>query len=166
GREINGAGVPRGGRQRQKGVNRIVDVHEVDQVLPVAPDGARPLAGHDREEPTRGDLPLRLVRAVGAEEANVDETIDSMPSFSEVPEVLFGRQLRDRVRQVRIDRRRRLDVADRAIGDSARGPPRPSYTAPEEAKTTCPRGQCSSRLISPMALDSRSQRGRPADAVG
>ena len=52
GREIDGAASARGAHQRQEPVDRIVDVHEVDEVLAVAAQRELALAGHDARAAT------------------------------------------------------------------------------------------------------------------
>ncbi len=59
GREIDGAASVRAA-SAQEPVNRVVDVHEVDQVLAVAAHRELALAGHHRPQPTRRDLARRL----------------------------------------------------------------------------------------------------------
>src|SRR5262249_25980787 len=131
----------------------IVDVHEVDQVLAVAADRELALPRREREQPPRRDLPRRLVRAVRAEEPDVDVAADRLPALAEEPDVLLGRALRDRVPQ--------------AAGDAGETPPaRPSYTAPDEKYTRWSTGHCSRKVTGASVFASRSQRGRPADAAG
>src|SRR5215470_16100074 len=90
----------------QQRVNRIVDVHEVDQVLTVAADRELALTGDDGAEPSRRDLARRLVRTVGAEETDVGVARQRPAPLGEEGDVAFGRKLRDRIRQNRIHRSR------------------------------------------------------------
>ena len=71
-------------RQREKSVDRVVDIHEVDQVLAVAADRELALAVHDSAQPPRRDLPRRLVRSVCAEEADVHVAADRVAPLGEM----------------------------------------------------------------------------------
>jgi hypothetical protein len=98
---------PFGFHQLEKAVDRVIDVHEVDQVLAVAANDESPLAARQRLQPLRRDLAGRLVRPVGAKEADVDIARHAAAALAEKLQILLGRELRDRVRQLWRHRRRR-----------------------------------------------------------
>ena len=87
--------------ERDEPVDRIVDVHEVDEIASVAAYDELALTAGQREQPARRDLPRRVVRAVRAEEADSDGAGDRAPLLAEETDVVLGRELRDRVRQQR-----------------------------------------------------------------
>src|SRR5688500_10793773 len=92
--------------QREKPIHRIVDIHEVDQVLAVAANHEFALAVGQRPEPTRRDPPRRLVRT---RRSAKNRRYCSEASF----EIAYGK-------------RGETDDA----GETA--PLSPSYTAPDE----------------------------------
>jgi hypothetical protein len=100
-------------------LDRIVDIHEVDEVFAVAAEREFTLPRHHPAQPSGGDFSRRLIRAVGAEEADVHEAADRLPALGEETHVLFGGQLRNGVWQPRGHRRGRRDVANQPIVDGA-----------------------------------------------
>src|SRR5215471_15502629 len=98
-REVDGRARAPGPDEPQHALDRVVDVHEVDEVPTVAAQHELALAVGQRQQPPRRDLPRRFVRPVGAEKADVDVAAQRAAAFHEESDVVLGRQFRNRVWQ-------------------------------------------------------------------